>query len=107
MGHSVLAGELGPHEHADQVILRLLAPGRDDRRHFFDDGSRIQFKVGADVEGLLDGHTEAAGDGQQRDGGGEVDVELGVPGAGETVDEQPHRLVDPVADPPPRVGRKE
>ena len=55
----------------------------------------------------VDRDAEAAGDGEHRDGGGEVDVELGTAVVDEVVDEQVDRLLDPVVDPPLRLGGHE
>ncbi len=61
----------------------------------------------ADEECLLDRHAEAAGDGEHRDRGREVDVELGVTVVDESVDEQVDGVLDPVRDPPLRLRRHE
>ena len=50
---------------------------------------------------------EAPGDGEHGDGGGEVDVELGAPVVDELVDQRVDGLLDPVGDPPLRLGRHE
>ena len=87
---------------------RARAAGRDDRLE-----DRRRPRAGraerlADVERLLDGDAEAAGDGEHRDGGAEVDVELGAP----VVDERVDQRVDGLArsssvDPPLRLRRHE
>ena len=59
--------------------LRLLAAGCDDRLEYVDHLLRIGSDRLSDVEGLLDGHAETAGDGEHGDGRAEVDVEFGVP----------------------------
>ena len=73
---AVLVGDLGLGEHGDEVVLRA----RGGRSTI---GARISATFGGsrealpDVEGLGDVDAEAAGDGEDRDGGAEVDVQLG------------------------------
>ena len=76
---AVLVGVLGLHQHADEVVGRLHAPRRDDRLQDVEDPLRVAHEELADHQRLLDAHPEAPGDGEHRDGGGEVDVELGMP----------------------------
>ena len=59
------------------------------------------------VERLVDRDAETARDGQHRDGGAEVDVQLGPPFVDDGVDQGVDRLLDPVLDPPLRFGRHE
>ena len=58
---------------------------------------------GADVERERQGYAEAPGDGEQRDGGTELDVQVGPAVALERVDEGVHGAVDPLLNPPPRL----
>ena len=60
-----------------------------------------------DDQSLLDGNAEAPRDRQHRDRRCEVDVQLRPTVVDESVDEQVHGALDPVRDPPLRLGRHE
>ncbi len=106
MGAAVLFGDLGRDEHADEVVARLLAPGSHDRRH--DARERFDTEtVGRDrlpdVERVRHRHAEAPGDGEQRDRGEELDVEIGGTVGLHAVEQGVDRAHHPAFGPPRRT----
>ena len=88
---AVLVLDLGLHQNADEIVLWRLASGGHDGRDDLHDFQRLPERF-ADVESLLDRDAEAAGDGEDRDGRAEVDIELGPPLVLEAVDQEVDRL---------------
>ena len=104
MDFAGLVLHLGVDEHADQVVPSLEAAGLDDRLHDVDERAQtetVRRDGGADVEGQGQRYAEAPGDGEQRDGGAELDVQVGPAVVLERVDEGVHGAVDPLLNPPP------
>ncbi len=99
MRGAVLLGQFGLHEHADEIVLRLLAAcsddGRDDVEHLLRIANRRPH-----VKRLLRGDPEAAGDREHRDRRAEVDIQFGTPRGGERIDQRVDRVLDPIAHPP-------
>ena len=80
VGLAVL-GDLGLHEHADEVVLRVLAPGREDRVH--DLHERVDALVLAVTTARMSRAcsteiAEAPADREQRDRRAELHVEVGA-----------------------------
>ena len=108
--HAVLVGHLRLHQHADQVVALLLASSGDDRRHDaqeLPEPDPVGGDRGTDVERVPDRDAEAAGDGEQRDGGEHVDVEVGGALPLDPVEQRVDGALDPVLDPPARPLRQE
>ena len=75
-GDTVIVSEFSLDEHADQVVLWLFPTGGHDRPDDVDDLLWVMSERRPNLERVLDGYPEATGDGEKRDCGAEVDVEL-------------------------------